>query len=253
MKREFWDRIVDDYEAEIFDVSSHDKAGLVASKVKQFGAAGNKASDIGCGIGNFLPALSSNFYEVMAVDISPKCIERARVEYSSLTNVTYRVADLSKPGVHLPMVDFSLAVNSIITPSLTRRSRILDTVCRQLRPGGHLVMVVPSLEAAFFTNFRLIEWNLRNGIAPSCVARAGFRVHRKTDSLRLHEGIVKIEDVPTKHYLQEELVVLLQNRGMEVRDIQKIEYPWKTEFVTPPRWMKAPFPWDWLCVAQKIQ
>jgi hypothetical protein len=33
----------------------------------------------------------------------------------------------------------------------------------------------------------------------------------------------------------------------------KLEYGWKTEFSHPPRWMKAPFPWDWLVTARKCK
>lgn len=253
MNLEYWEKIGDDYETEIFDVSRNDKARLVINKLQQFSAPNKKALDVGCGIGNFLPALSSSFREVLAVDISTKFITKAKAKHAKLTNVSYLVADLSAPRVRLPMVDFALAVNSLITPSLTCRTRILHTVCSHLRSGGHFVMVVPSLESAFLTDFRLIEWNVKNGVAPSSAGRAGFGMQSKTENPRLHEGIVKIEDVPTKHYLEEELVILLQNRGMKVEEIQKIQYPWDTEFETPPRWMKAPFPWDWLCVAQKVQ
>jgi len=253
MKRQYWDRIADRYEAEIFNVLKHDKAGLIVGKVDQYGAAGKTASDIGCGIGSFLPALSSSFHEVRAVDFSPKCIARAKAECSHLTNVTYMVADLAAPGVRLPKVDFALSVSSVITPSLLCRNRILDALCMHLRPSAHLVMVVPSLESAFLVDFRLIEWNLRSGVAPRFAARAHFRADEQTDTPRLREGIVKIEGVGTKHYLEEELVVLLENRGMEILEIQKIEYPWTTQFTAPPRWMKAPFPWDWLCVAEKVQ
>lgn len=130
---------------------------------------------------------------------------------------------------------------------------MLDVVCRHLRLNGHLVLVVPSLESALLANVRLIEWNLRNGLSTGAAARAGFKAHKHGDNRGLHQGIVRLDDVETKHYIEEELVVLLKSRGMQVLDIQKIEYPWTTEFVNPPRWMKDPYPWDWLCVAQKVQ
>jgi len=128
---------------------------------------------------------------------------------------------------------------------------MLDLVANHLGPGSHLVLVVPSLESALLTDFRLIEWNLRDGMKPSAAVRAGFRAHRQTDNPHLHEGIVQIDDVPTKHYLKEELVALLERRSMRILDIYKIEYSWKTEFASPPRWMRSPFPWDWLLVAEK--
>jgi SAM-dependent methyltransferase len=251
MKREYWDRLADSFDAEIFDVLAHDKKGLVVSKIRKHQARGKTVSDIGCGTGKFLPHLSASFHKVLAVDISPKCLGRAKAANSHLTNVTYMVADLSDPRARLPKVDFALCVNTVLTPSMTCRSHMLDAVCKHLRPGAHLVMVVPSLESACLTDFRLIEWNLKNGVSPSYAARAGFGASRPTDAARLHEGIVRIQDVETKHYLEEELVILLQTRGMEIVEIQKINYPWTTEFMAPPRWMKDPLPWDWLCVARK--
>ena len=154
--------------------------------------------------------------------------------------------------MRLPKVDFALSVNSLLTPSLTQRNSMFDLVCRHINPGGHLVLVVPSLESALLTDYRLIEWNLKSGMSPGNAVRSGFRTSKGSDIPRLRQGIVNIHGVDTKHYLEEELIILLKSRGMEVLEIEKIQYPWETEFDHPPRWMKEPFPWDWLCVAGKI-
>ena len=57
--------------------------------------------------------------------------------------------------------------------------------------------------------------------------------------------------MPTKHYLREELTTTAARFGLAVQEIEKIEYPWSSEFNSPPRWMRAPFPWDWLVLLQK--
>ena len=36
---------------------------------------------------------------------------------------------------------------------------------------------------------------------------------------------------------------------MAVEAVRKIAYPWTTEFAEPPRWMREPYPWDWLVEA----
>ena len=128
---------------------------------------------------------------------------------------------------------------------------MFDLLCSHIRSEGHLVLVVPSLESALYTDYRLIDWNLRSGMSPGNAVRSGFRPNKGMNIPRLRQGIVKIDDIDTKHYLKEELIVLLENRGMRVIEIEKIEYSWETEFDQPPRWMKEPFPWDWLCVAGK--
>lgn len=251
MNRTYWNKVADSYEAEIFSVRKHDRTGQILGKLKKYGGKNRKASDVGCGIGHFLPILSDLFLEVLALDISSKCIAKARRACAHRPNISYRTVDLAAPRVRLPKVDFALCVNSVITPSIAHRNRMLDVVCRHLRPGSHLVMVVPSLESEFLTDFRLIEWNLRDGMTPGRAVRSGFRAHRPSNKPRAYEGVVQIDQVDTKHYLKEELVVLLENRGLRILEIEKIEYPWTTEFTTPPRWMQAPHPWDWLVVARK--
>lgn len=251
MDCDYWDNIADYFEADVFNVLQNDQKGILLEKLDQYGAKAKSASDIGCGIGNFLPELSSRFRDVLAVDISSKCIARAEAECSHLSNVSYMVADLAEQDVELPKVDFALSVNSVITPVMTDRNNMLDVMCSHLHEGGYLILVVPSLESVLLADFRLIEWNLKNGMSSDAAVETCLQIQKQTDNPRLCEGVVLLNDVETKHYLKEELMILLQQRGMKTIEFEKVEYPWKTEYIRAPRWMKEPLPWDWLCVAQK--
>ena len=251
MDRAYWDRMAARYEDEIFSVLANDRADLIAGKVRRYGKKSQTATDVGCGIGHFLPLLARRFRHVLAVDLSSRCIAKAQAAHPHLANVAYRTVDLAAPGVRLSPADFALCVNVAIAPSLAHRNRLLDATCRHVRRGGHLVLVVPALESSFLTDFRLIEWNLRDGMKPGRAVRGGFRAHRPTGNPRAHEGVVRIDQVETKHFLKEELEILLKNRGLRTLEVEKIEYPWTSEFTSPPRWMQAPFPWDWLVVAHK--
>jgi len=251
MDRAYWNRLAARYEAEIFSVRENDRAGQIAEQVRRRGKKDQVATDLGCGIGHFLPLLARRFRRVLAVDLSSRNVARARAAHGHWPNVAFRVADLAAPGARLPPADFALCVNAAISPDLAVRNRLLDVAGRHLRPGGHLVLVVPALESVLLTDFRLVQWNLRDGLAPGRAAGAGFRAHRPVRPPRIHEGVVRIAGVETKHYLREELLALLADRGLETLATEKIEYPWTTEFTAPPRWMRAPFPWDWLVVARK--
>ncbi len=251
MKRAYWDQVAGNYETEIFSVAAQDRAGRVRRVLTRYGRGAATVSDIGCGIGHFLPLLAARFAQVLAVDLSPRCLARARARHAALTNVRYVARDLSAPGTRLPAADLVLCVNALLTPALAVRHRFLDNLCRSVRRGGHLVLVVPSLESALLTNARLIEWNRRNGLGPSAAARSGFNDRLADVTRRLHEGVARIDHVETKHYLAEELAFLLADRGLVVCETTKIEYPWRTEFTNPPRWMRAPYPWDWLVVARR--
>jgi len=251
MNCNYWDNIADYFEAEVFDVFKNDQKGIMLKKLDQYGAKGKNASDIGCGIGNFLPELSSRFKDVLAVDFSSKCIARAESECSHLSNISYMVADLAERDIQLPKVDFALSVNSVITPVMTDRNNMLDVICSHVHDDGYLILVVPSLESVLLADFRLIEWNLKNGMSAESAVETCLQIQKQTDNPRLCEGVVLMNDVETKHYLKEELIILMRKRGMKTLEIEKIEYPWKTEYIRAPRWMKEPLPWDWLCVAQK--
>jgi SAM-dependent methyltransferase len=251
MNKVYWDKVATNYNDEIFDVLKNDRKKLVVNQIKKFSSRGHSAIDFGCGIGKFLPYLSAGFKKVLAVDLSPICISQAKSVSSHLDNISFLTIDLSNPKNKLPKADFALCVNTLLTPSIILRNRILDTIINHLQQGSHLVLVVPSLESALLTDFRLIEWNLQDGMKPHAAVRSGVPVYKKPNEPRLREGIAVISDVPTKHFLKEELIALLERRNMKIKDMHKLEYPWNTEFDNPPRWMQSPYPWDWLFVSQK--
>ena len=60
-----------------------------------------------------------------------------------------------------------------------------------------------------------------------------------------------IDNVPTKHYVKEELELLLDREGLKAESFHKIEYDWSTEFIKAPSWLQNPKPWDWLAIAQR--
>jgi len=117
-----------------------------------------------------------------------------------------------------------------------------------IRRGGRLFLVVPSVESVLLCTHRLIMWNLEEEAEyRRAAAAAGTEMGFTANSMR--DGIVKAGDVRTKHYLREELELLMKELGHRVIDIGKMEYRWNTEFKNPPRAMQAPYPWDWLVVS----
>lgn len=251
MDKQYWERVAEDYDGEIFDVLAHDNENLITSRIEMLSSSSGSAADLGCGIGKFLPVLSRCFDKVYAYDISERCIEQARGSVHELDNIEFIRTDLARPLTKMPAVDFILCVNSLIMPSMSQRSRYLRLMRDHLKQNGHLLLVVPSLESALFSRMRLIEWNVRRGLSHGTAVRAGVNGSSNPNAIRLQQGIVNLDHVPTKHYLEVELCATLGELGFELYGINKIEYDWKTEFSNPPRWMKAPYPWDWLVTARK--
>lgn len=249
MDRAYWDAVGEDYESEIFSVRDHDTAGLVAGHIARHADPDHTAADLGCGVGKFTPLLAESFGQVHACDLSPKLLAQARRACTGHTNVEFRQTNLGRDPHPFDPVDFVLCVNVLIMAGLNARMGALRAVTAQVKHGGHLVLVTPSTESMLYTQFRRIDWCLREGMDCDEALRDSLPSH---GSIRnLHQGIRPIEGVPTKHHLKEELLVLLRGHEMDVLSVEKVTYPWTTEFDNPPEWMDGPHPWDWLVVARR--
>ena len=247
MDEKYWDKMAADYDGEIFSVLACDRNEVIISGIERLGSEKAVACDFGCGVGKFLPVLAKNFRTVYALDLSGELLEQARNNCKNLSNISFSKTDLSENKLKLPTVDFGLCVNVLIMPSRKVRVAVFNTITKHLKAGAHLVLVVPSLESVLLSDYRLLQWNLKQGFSYEQAAS-----DLDSDSnVSLRQGLVEIDGVPTKHYLKEELMVFLKDKPFEVVSIEKVEYSWDTEFDSPPKWMKEPYPWDWLLVLKK--
>ncbi len=246
MNEQDWDDVAVSFEEEIFNVPANDRKGIIAEHLDRYASLEATATDLGCGVGRTLPMLADRFKRVYAVDVSSQCLAEAEQACAERSNIRYVHADLSKDRNSYPAADVVLCINTLLNAALELREPLIDRTCRSVKRGGHLLLVVPSLNSALLTAYRRLQWNLREGMPPEEAKRDGAL---KGKDLAL--GVVNLNGVPTKHYLQEELEAMLDQRGLTVDSVEKIEYPWTTEFTAPPRWMKAPYPWDWFVVAQR--
>ena len=250
MDEKYWDTVGTAYDEEIFSVLANDDGGVIRAAVEQFANRGAVAGDFGCGVGKFLPMLAEEFRYVYAFDISATCLEQAQEKCAELENVSIAQCDLARPRLRLEEVDFALSVNVLIMPERQVRRGILRTIERHVREGGHFVLVVPSLESALYSDFRLVQWNLRSGLDyDEAVWELGEGANKNST---WREGLVAINGVATKHYLREELEAIFARSRFELLNFEKVEYSWKTEFEKPPGWMGEPYPWDWMVVLKKV-
>jgi len=247
MKRTYWEKIAPAYDDEIFDVLHNDKKAIIRSAIKKFSSKNKTVIDIGCAIGKWLPVLSPAFKKVVAADISAKNLSIAQKNYPRYKNVEYLRVDMSGNKTKTPRCDFAICINAILTSSLKDRNVFFRSLSSCVKKGGHIVLVVPSLESYLLTSIVGNRWKIdRNVLAKKL---SGKEALLKWNNIK--QGNADIDNVPTKHYLREELTLLLQQEGFVTDDFQKIEYEWDTEFLKPPKWLKEPYPWDWMCVAKK--
>lgn len=247
MKRDYWEKIASSYNEEIFDVLHNDKKALIRSAIKKYASKNKTVIDIGCAVGKWLPVLSPAFRKVYAVDISAKNLEIARQAYSQYKNVVYLRADMSGRNTKVPQSDFGICINAILTSSLKDRTIFFQSLSACVKKGGRIIITIPSLESFLLTSIIQQQWKIDKNLFPE--TKNAKEALKKWNNIR--QGNADIDDVPHKHYLKEELQLLLENEKFIAEDFQKIEYNWNTEFLKPPKWLKDPKPWDWMVVAKK--
>ena len=252
VKESFWDNVADRYDDEIFNTLTSDKSQTLAKTVRKYATGVDVACDFGCGVGRFVPLLASCAQRVIATDFSARSLElaKATIEHRSQAKVVFKKHDLAKTKPRIGKANLGLCINVMIMPQLEHRQRILKNVRRNLAPAGRLILAVPSLESTIYSLQRLLEWHRREGDNRQSTLKRLEQETRKT-APSIIDGILEIQGEPTKHYLREELLLLFDQHKLEVLEELRIEYEWQEDFEEPPKWMKAPWPWDWLFVLEK--
>lgn len=244
-QRSHWNRIGSSYQEEIFDVFRSDRLQLLSRTLKKYANPNHTAIDFGCGVGRAFEYLAPSFKSVLALDISDNLLDIARKK--SYNNITFKRHDLTKPLK--VTADFGFCCNVIMLPEVDKNRVMLRNIRRSIKAGGHVVIVLPSLESFFYSAWQLIESYKKEKTSPEEIdvsELAGFR-GTKTD---LIQGVVRIDGIKTKHYQQPELEVLFRDAGFTKVTTSKLEYDWNSEFSKPPKWMKDPYPWDWIIEAE---
>jgi ubiquinone/menaquinone biosynthesis C-methylase UbiE len=102
--------------------------------------AGNRALDLGAGIGDFTAALAEMGASVVGVEVAQAAVRRAQARHPGLD---FRLVPLEGP---LPFEDnaFDLVWASEVIEHVADTARWLSEVRRVLAPGGRLLVTTPS-------------------------------------------------------------------------------------------------------------
>lgn len=248
MDEAYWDALASSYDRQVLSVVDHDIEGVLAAEVARASSPERIAADLGCGIGNFTDVLSEAFGTVHACDWSARSLEVARHRWGDRSNVQFHRLDLATDECPFPPVDFVFCVNVLIHASLDHRLRAWRAVTNQVAHGGTCLLVVPSFESLLYLDFRDLDWRLGEGL--SCTDAVHLS-SRKDDARHYGHGVVTQQDVPTKHYLKEELEVLFHQHEFEIESLRKLEFPWSSVFSPVLRRIEGPLTWAWLVVARR--
>jgi trans-aconitate methyltransferase len=242
-----WDDTAATFEEDVFNVPANDRLRLIAAFVQQHGGKQRVAADIGCGVGRTVALLARHFEAVEAVDFSSACLAVAQRQNAGHNNVRYHHVDLASAVLPFQPVDLVLCINAWLMHEPDHRTSMVKRTLDAVKPGGHLLLVTPSLESALFATHRLVRWQREQGHSPKVAQQ---KARREMSDLDM--GIVLIDGVYTKHYLKEELEDMLVMYGFELLGVEKLDYPWSRVFAEPPEWMRPPLPWNWMLTAKRM-
>lgn len=237
----FWDAMSGAFDEEIFDSLKEDVRGVIRTEIARLASPRRRVMDFGCGVGRYLPLLSAQFREVHACDWSPLCVRGAAAVGSRLPNVTVQLPSAYRGQRWSDSFDVVTAINVLFDPLPRRRSAILKDIRRLLSRRGSAVLVVPSLEAIAYADA------VRRVHAPRRASLYEFGVPGSSRD----PGILRIQGVPYKHFIGEELLHAVREAGFRPGPLTRVEYDWHTEVVAPTRPRELPLPWDWLVVARR--
>jgi len=248
-ERNHWNRIGNHYDSEIFDVFRSDRNRVLPGFFSKHSGKDRRAIDFGCGTGKAFPFLSPAFGKVTGYDISDELLKVAATR--PYKNIELKQADLTRTNLRFDPADFLFCCNVIMLPEPAMNRAMFTNVFKALKPGASAVLVLPSMESMLYSGWRLIDWNRKEGTSPEKIPASDL-AYFSASRTRLIEGIIHIDKVPTKHYTEPEVRVMLAEAELAVTALEKIEYAWTTEFPKPPKWMKDPYPWDWLVECKKL-
>jgi len=246
-----WNSIADNYDKEIFNVFQNDKKKKLKKYLAKYANKENIAIDFGCGVGKALPLLSPLFKGIIAVDVSRKCISIAKS--SPHKNVTFKQVDLAGKITDLPTVDFAFCCNVAMSDNTKRNLRIINNVLNALNTGGVALFVLPSLESASISALSLIRWYEKEGTDLADIPKEDLSLLAPIKKKHVKEGILSIDNVPTKHYMATELYSMFNTENFAMQRLDRVEYGWDTEFNSPPAWMQEPYPWDWVIEVKRTK
>ena len=243
MSRDYWDTVAADYDGSVLSVFDHDVENGIQRRVDELADRGARAADLGCGVGKFTPMLSACFGHVEACDLSPRCLERARVRCQGVGNVRFHQFDFTSEPAPFEPVAFAFCVNVLLMPSLDDRMRAWRLVANQVAQGGHLLLVVPAHESILFQSYLAVSDGLNAGLG--CEQAVEEAVVGAGSAREKQLGVHALDGRPTKHYLADELRALLCEHHFDVLELAKFEYELTNDGGVVDRF------WDWLAVGRR--
>jgi precorrin-6B methylase 2 len=231
MSKNQWDRLATCFEDEVCDITAV-SGDLLSDLVHRVRPGEDRTLvDAGCGIGSFMLRFGSRYGEIFAFDWAPKMVGRAKRRCADMSNISWSTLGLEDAADKIgPVGDLTVCLNVITSTNEDLRERQWASLAGLSKPGGHVLVVVPSIESARHVIKHVDPTNEIHG--------------SKVDESLIFRG-----DEHQKHYGRDELKQIVWCHGLRVLCLRRIYYPWTDEGLSEELSVRRP--WDWVCLARK--
>ena len=188
VSRKDWNRLADDFEREVCDITRETKGKTIARLVTRLKPSPQTSIlvDLGCGIGTFVERYGTLFHATFAVEHAPRIIARARKRLAKRSNITWLASNIPPAAIRIgPCADLTVCMNVITMPSARIREQMWSSISRVTRKLGHALIVVPSIESD-----RMVE-------------RVAYGASRAQANIDTPDGLVDRGGSRQKHFARE--------------------------------------------------
>ena len=129
----------------------------ILDKAKQAGLASNhRVLEVGCGIGTVSHLLATQVPQgkVLAVDISPESIEKARMLWKKQGNLKFDVSDMSDFNLPVETFDFFVFPDVLEHIPVAQHARLFENIQRHAHADSVVLIHIPAP--------RYLEWMIGN-------------------------------------------------------------------------------------------
>ncbi|MCD4666969.1 class I SAM-dependent methyltransferase [archaeon] len=242
MEKEEWNKVSRSYYEDILSPLKNSKKNPLFSDLKNLKSKRKNIIDLGCGLGELEPLISKYFKHVVALDISPEMINKAKLKNKNLSNINFYVNDISDLKRFHSKFDIALSINSHISPDLKKLDKIFKETYNILKKKGVFIAIFPAMEVYLYQAMLLAQKKSRKEVAR-------FINDKEHDFLL---GIIDFEKVKQKCYYQFEISYRLKKAGFKNIKISKVLYSWNEfEEAGQLKFLKEDLPWDWYVICEK--
>ena len=243
-----WSQTAERYEQEFVDPFLPGVVNPLLEEIIALSGPERTAADLGCGTGPLLPFLARNFGRVVAIDFAAGMLARARERCREIANVEFCQCSLTDLDAFRGQIDVAAAVNSLVLPDLDELERALAGIHALLRPGGHLVGIVPAMDAVHYFTMLLVDRARGAGMPPE-KARQNAAQHAEHHLYDFAFGGFRYLGLDQHFWQPFEVRHRLKRAGFCRVRLAKVHLAWQ-QFGCARDLMHESPPWDWFFHAQ---